>query len=271
MDSSLFLIHYIKSIWTPKRAFQNRKQLSWPQIFIIFLFLTFLMALPVYRYYSSIETFSIQDFFPNAVQLIDEEAVDALSKAEYSNNQLLLEGDSYSMESANGFLEIDRNSEQFPILEENKNAVIFGKDSVLLSDENGSSEIIPYLSNHSFESVDNVDELIDTINQLYTTQKGSLLVWTFTFVIYLFILAAFLFIVFIYAYLLYLMKDFTVSPILSYRESVNLILNLLGIPTMLALVYGFIRFNVLNMLAIQIISLIIILIVSFRQLRTSNK
>lgn len=116
-----------------------------------------------------------------------------------------------------------------------------------------------------------VDELIDTINQLYTTQKGTSLVWTFTFVIYLFILAAFLFIVFIYAYLLYLLKDFTMSSILTYREAVNFILNLLGIPTILSLIYGFIRFNVVNMLAIQIISLIIIFIVSFRQLKTSNK
>ena len=77
--------------------------------------------------------------------------------------------------------------------------------------------------------------------------------------------------VFVYAYLVYIMKDFTLSINMNYKESVNLILNLMGLPTILALIYGFVRFNVVTMLAIQIICLIVILFVSFRQLKIQKQ
>ena len=57
----------------------------------------------------------------------------------------------------------------------------------------------------------------------------------------------------------------------NYKEFVNLILNLMGLPTILALIYGFVRFNVVTMLAIQIICLIVILFVSFRQLKIQKQ
>ena len=58
---------------------------------------------------------------------------------------------------------------------------------------------------------------------------------------------------------------------MNYKESVNLILNRMGLPTILALIYGFVRFNVVTMLAIQIICLIVILLVSFRQLKIQKQ
>ena len=58
---------------------------------------------------------------------------------------------------------------------------------------------------------------------------------------------------------------------MNYKESVNLILNRMGLPTILALIYGFVRFNVVTMLAIQIICLIVILFVSFRQLKIEKQ
>ena len=58
---------------------------------------------------------------------------------------------------------------------------------------------------------------------------------------------------------------------MNYKESVNLILNLMGLPIILALIYGFVRFNVVTMLAIQIICLIVILFVSFRQLKIQKQ
>ena len=58
---------------------------------------------------------------------------------------------------------------------------------------------------------------------------------------------------------------------MNYKESVNLILNRMGLPTILASIYGFVRFNVVTMLAIQIICLIVILFVSFRQLKIQKQ
>lgn len=271
MDTSLFFIKYIKSIGTPKRAFNNRKQLSWPQIIAVFILLTLLMILPVYRHYSTIEVFSIQDFYPNAIQLINDETVDELRRAAFTNDNLFLEGENYSVESANGMVEIGKESSQFPLIEDEENALLFGTESILISDENGSTEIMPYSSNHSLNLVGNPKELIDKLSQIYTIQNGSSIARTFTFVIYLFIVLALLFMVFVYAYLVYIMKDFTLSINMNYKESVNLILNRMGLPTILALIYGFVRFNVVTMLAIQIICLIVILFVSFRQLKIQKQ
>lgn len=271
MNTSPIFINYFKSILTPKRAFNDRKQLSWLQIIIVFFILTLLMVIPVYNYYSAIDVFSIRDFYPNTVLLIDEETIDVLKSSEFSNGNILLEGESYSRESANGLIGIGIESNQFPTIEEDENALLFGTESILISDENGSSEIISYPLNHSLGLVADQEQLVSELSQLYTNQNGSSIAWTFTLVIYLFIVLAFLFMVFVYAYLIYLLKDFTLSSIMNYREAVNLILNLMGIPTIVALVYGFIRFNVITMLAIQIIGLILLLVILYRQTKFQDE
>lgn len=55
------------------------------------------------------------------------------------------------------------------------------------------------------------------------------------------------------------------SSIITYRESVNLVLNLIAIPTILAMIFGFFRFNLITMFGIQVIALIAMLVYLFKQ------
>lgn len=100
---------------------------------------------------------------------------------------------------------------------------------------------------------------------MYTVQFRSEITFTLTVIVYGFILVFSLFIVFLYAFLNKSIKDFSMFSIITYKEAVNLVLNLIALPTITAVVFGFIRFNIILMMAIQVVSLIGLLVILYRQ------
>ncbi|MCD8505902.1 MAG: hypothetical protein LRY37_01830 [Alkalibacterium thalassium] len=151
------------------------------------------------------------------------------------------------------------------------NALLFSQKYFLISDENGQYEEVMYSSDHKLSQVRSKEELVIELSRIYTQENRSSIIWTFSVVVYLFLFLGLFFIVFVYAYLLYLMKDFTLPMIMTYRESVKLILNLLGGPTLLAVAYSFYRFNIFTMLALLIIGLMLQLFILYRQTKFQDE
>lgn len=271
MNTSIFPINYLKSIWTPIKAFENRRQLSWPQMIVIFLLLTFFMIIPVYTHYQHIQYFSIRDFYPGIDKLIDEEMVSVLKQTDYINGEIHPPESNYLKANNQGVIGVGDLRNKADDLEEADTFLLFDTDYFVIGDEQGNVETINYTEDFSLSGVENGEDVLYELSRQYTTQNRDSIVNSFTLVIYLFILVASLFIVFIYAYLLTLMKDFTRSSIHTYKEAVNLILNSLGIPTLLAFFFGFYRFNIVTMVAIQIIGLILMLFVLFKQTKFQDE
>lgn len=259
MNSDQFPINYINSIFPPTKALKNRHQLSWLQMILLFLFMTFLMLLPVFNHYQNVDVFSIEDFYPNVVDMIDDVVLDELQQVEFSEGTLTI-ANPFAIETDQGIVAGGLETSY----EEEANRLIFNTNHFIIDDETGDERVVNYTAQTNF-SFDNKDELVHILSEMYTAQYRGELTFTLTMIIYGFILVFSLFIIFLYAFLIKSMKDFSMSSIITYKEAVNLVMNLIALPTIAAVLFGFIRFNIILMLAIQLVSLIGLLVMLFRQ------
>lgn len=259
MNSDQFPINYIKSTYPPSKALKNRHQLSWPQMILLFFFMTFLMLLPVFNHYQNIDVFSIEDFYPNVVEMIDDVVLDELQQAEFSDGTLTITNP-FAIETDQGVVVGGLET----TYEEVANRLIFDTNHFIIGDETGDERVVNYIEQTSI-NFNNKDELVYSLSEMYTAQYRGEMIFTLTMIVYGFILVFSLFIVFLYAFLIKSMKDFSMSSILTYKEAVNLVLNLIALPTIAAVLFGFVRFNIILMMATQVVSLIGLLVILFRQ------
>jgi maltodextrin utilization protein YvdJ len=100
----------------------------------------------------------------------------------------------------------------------------------------------------------------EALSQQWLDQNRILVVLIFSTVISIIFLAMNLFLVAIAALMFYMTKGSPVTSIETYKESINLILNALSVPTFLAMVYGLYNFDVSLMASLQMIGLVTMLL-----------
>lgn len=79
----IFPINYFKSVGTPTRAFKNRHKLNWFQLIIVLFFLNGLMTIPVTLNYTKLNFIPLEEFYPNAIQIIDEKSTQVIQESKY--------------------------------------------------------------------------------------------------------------------------------------------------------------------------------------------
>src|SRR5699024_37467 len=124
------------------KAFKNRRILNWPQIFFVFLLLTLVMVLPVFKHYHSVELFNLEDFYPKVVDLIDDEAVKALQETTIDNGKLSAI-QPFTIESEAGVISVGWNSNAENISD---TVLSFQENQYVIRDEIGEERIVPYLT-----------------------------------------------------------------------------------------------------------------------------
>ena len=262
MNSDKFPVNFIKSTFPPLKAFQNRQLLSWPQMVFVFLEMTFAMLLPVYNHYQNVEVFSIEDFYPYVVEMIDNQTLEEFESVDLNQGMLTL-SNPFTIEYDQGIIAGNITTKDYSEYEDFPNILLFRSHDFIIRDEAGDERLIPYSEQSTLNPQDK-NGFVQALSQMYTAQYRSEMIFTLTIVVYGFIFLFSLFIVFLYAYLIKSMKDFSMSSIVTYKEAVNFILNLIVFPTIIAVLFGFIRFNLILMMAIQVVSLIGLLIYVFR-------
>lgn len=88
MKTEVFPINYIKSIWTPIKTFTNRFKLSWPNMVVVLIFLNALMTIPVTINFAQMETFPIEELYPNAANILENEELEELNKTTDENGEM---------------------------------------------------------------------------------------------------------------------------------------------------------------------------------------
>lgn len=89
MKKMPFPLNYFNSIATPKRVFKGRKNLSWIQNIVIFIFLNALLMFPVSLYFSQSTNFQLQEIMPHTARLVTDEFATKLQTVEFENGKLI--------------------------------------------------------------------------------------------------------------------------------------------------------------------------------------
>lgn len=274
LKTNVFPLNYVKSIWAPLIAFKNRFKLNWLMIIVVILFLNALMVIPVTLNYAEMDSFPLEEYYPTAGALIDDEVVDELQKVDVSEGEMTIP-EAFHIENEHGEVVGGLSIDELETQVSSPNFIAFQENQLVIAEEGLPTATVLYTRDVSFGEMETQDQVVAEITRQWFNQNRVLIVLIFSFLISTVLLFMLLFLVFGSAFLLYLTKKGHLTTITTYKESVNLILNSIGIPTFVSMLFGIFYFDLYIMVTIQTIGLVIYLIwiwykVQFNDNRLNN-
>lgn len=251
LKTDVFPLNYVKNIWSPLKAFKNRFVLTWPMMIVVIIFLNALMVIPVTLNYAEMESFPFEEYYPIAAsQLIDDQVVDELQTVDVNEGQLSIP-EPFQVENAYGEVVGGLTLDEIESHISSPNFIAFQENQLIIAEEGLPTATVLYTRDVSFGEMETKEEIVEEISHQWFNQNRVLIVLIFSFLISTFLLFMLLFLVFGSSFLLYLTKKGSLTTIKTYKESVNLILNSLAVPTFLAMLFGLFYFDLYIMVTIQ--------------------
>ncbi|MCI6736419.1 MAG: DUF1189 domain-containing protein [Aerococcus urinaeequi] len=251
MKTDVFPLNYAKNIWSPLKAFKNRFVLTWPMMIVVIIFLNALMVIPVTLNYAEMESFPLEEYYPIAAsQLVDDQVLDEIQTVVVNEGQLSIP-EPFQVENAYGEVVGGLSLDEIENHISSPNFIAFQENQLIIAEEGLPTATVLYTRDVSFGEMETKEEIVEEISRQWFNQNRVLIVLIFSFLISTFLLFMLLFLVFGSSFLLYLTKKGSLTTIKTYKESVNLILNSLAVPTFLAMLFGLFYFELYIMVTIQ--------------------
>lgn len=260
LKTDIFPLNYLKNIWTPLTAFKNRFELNWLMSVAIMVFLNALLVIPVTLNYAEIESFPLEDYYPNAVEMIDKQAVEELKQQSFQEGELIINR-SFRIKNEFGEIVGGLSKEEREEVVQLDNFIAFDKNQFIIGEEGLPTATVLYTKDFTLEGVEDEESVVTELSRQWLNQNRVLIVLFFSLLIAIILFFMLVFLVFGSALLLYFTRKGKLTTIETYKESVNLILNSLGVPTLAALAFGLIHFDLYLMVTIQTMGLVIYLFV----------
>lgn len=251
LKTDVFPLNYVKNIWSPLKAFKNRFVLTWPMMIVVIIFLNALMVIPVTLNYAEMESFPLEEYYPIAAsQLVDDQVLDEIQTVVVKEGQLSIP-EPFQVENAYGEVVGGLSLDEIENHISSPNFIAFQENQLIIAEEGLPTATVLYTRDVSFGEMETKEEIVEEISRQWFNQNRVLIVLIFSFLISTFLLFMLLFLVFGSSFLLYLTKKGSLTTIKTYKESVNLILNSLAVPTFLAMLFGLFYFELYIMVTIQ--------------------
>lgn len=276
--SEPFLMQYFKSIITPTNVFKGKNLLTWPKMIFLFIFLIACMMMPTSIQMAKLTNFPFEFLFPQTAELITDDFAKSLSSKQVKNGKLVGIDSQYTEETGGNVIAIDKDNkyqmtgeDQTIAIKGYENAIVFKEDYAVIAEENGFGFQLYYPMNeekYPFK-IENKEDVLRYIGTLWYVQNKA-----FLLPILLLLLAGvytamnvvqFLFM----SLVLWLTKKSNITDIRTFKEAATIVLNAAGLPTILAVIYGFIQFDVATFIMIQ--GLGTVLMIAFALFRTGFK
>lgn len=268
LRTDIFPINYFKSIWTPLRAFKNRHELSWWNIIFILILLNAFMTIPVTINFARVDTLPLEDVHPTIIQHIEKETIKELQQAEYSNGAMFFK-EPFVIEQKNGLIAGGLSLEELDELNGN-NALLFQENQYLIREKDMPDITVLYTRDFSLADMETSTEVVNELSRQWFNQNRIFVVLIFSLMISAFLLVMLVLLVFGSALFLYFTKNSPVTSITTYKESVNLLVNTLALPTIISMVYGIFTFDIIMMITLQTVGLIVMLFVIFYKIQFND-
>lgn len=251
LKTDVFPLNYVKNIWSPLKAFKNRFVLTWPMMIVVIIFLNALMVIPVTLNYAEMESFPLEEYYPIAAsQLVDDQVLDEIQTVVVNEGQLSIP-EPFQVENAYGEVVGGLSLDEIENHISSPNFIAFQENQLIIAEEGLPTATVLYTRDVAFGEMETKEEIVEEISRQWFNQNRVLIVLIFSFLISTFLLFMLLFLVFGSSFLLYLTKKGSLTTIKTYKESVNLILNSLAVPTFLAMLFGLFYFELYIMVTIQ--------------------
>ena len=262
MQNKSFPINYFNSVLTPVKNFIGRKQLSWPKLLFVILFLNGIMMIPIVINFTQTEAIQLKSTFPAIYDLIDEDVVDSLNQTTSEKGQVTFT-EPFILEKEVGIVLGGVDEQEIEEALEMTNALVFAEDRFYLKEGDLPVSEITYTADVQLNGWQTVDDLQAEINLQWFQYNRGFIVATYSFMITGMLLMMNLLLVFGAAFFIRLAGRSAMIEINTYKESVNLILNAMGIPVLLAFLLGLVMPDISMIMSVQTFGLVVMLVLIY--------
>lgn len=262
MQNKSFPINYFNSVLTPVKNFIGRKQLSWPKLLFVILFLNGIMMIPIVMNFTQTEAIQLKSTFPAIYDLIDEDVVDSLNQTTSEKGQVTFT-EPFILEKEVGIVLGGVDEQEIEEALEMTNALVFAEDRFYLKEGDLPVSEITYTADVQLNGWQTVDDLQAEINRQWFQYNRVFIVATYSFMITGMLLMMNLLLVFGAAFFIRLAGRSAMIEIDTYKESVNLILNAMGIPVLLAFLLGLVMPDISMIMSVQTFGLVVMLVLIY--------
>ncbi|WP_071130255.1 hypothetical protein [Enterococcus timonensis] len=267
-----FPLNYFSACFPPKTIFAKRGQLNWLQNVVILIFLAAVMVIPVTHFYTNtMKQFPMTNFLPEATTFLNDSAAEKVSTLTINDNEMLESDSVVFNQDDNGAIGTNLDQE---VMENAPSTVSFNTDDWQITSSSG--EIIytmKYMPDFakSVSEVQTADDLKNFLEaQFYQSNRPTLILsnsWGLGLVMFLMTSA----IVFGGGFFLWLTRKSKLSDIHSYKESVNLMLNIFGLPTLVAAIISLFSFDFSWLIGVQTFGGVFMLLAVWAQTKFKDK
>lgn len=250
-----FPFNYFANIVTPKRVFLGRKALTKVQLFVIFIFITALALVPVTVNMARSTNFQLAEIMPEMFKQLDHDTLMAIQGADFKEGRLAVEGS--QMINSKGSVGFNLSDDEMTRL---SSGINFGETAMFLKDKSGYEFTVNYTKDFNPAVFTSIEELKQGISSQWLTQNKAFVAFTMMLMSASLILVSNIILVVGGAFFVWVTKKNHLSSIKTYQESLNLILNGLGLSTVLGMVVGLISFDMTLVLSIQSFGLVLMLL-----------
>lgn len=220
------------------------------------------MIIPTTINFTKMEAISLDYFYPNVVEIIDDSMVDELASIGSTNGKLSFE-DSFIFKNNKGVLAGGISAEEEKKILKEETFLLMEESQFVIKEENKPTSTIFYTKDFTLEDVQTKEDVINEFSHQWFVHNKVLIVLIFTLIISFIQLIMLVMIIFGSAFFLYLTKKSRITSIKTFKEATNLIVNLAGLPTIIAMIYGLINYDVAWMSMIQTTGLVIMLLIVY--------
>ncbi|MBP1040747.1 DUF1189 domain-containing protein [Vagococcus sp. BWB3-3] len=250
-----FPFSYFANIVTPRRVFLGRKSLTKFQLVVIFIFITALALIPVTVNMARSTNFQLAEIMPDMFKQVDHDTLMTIQAAGFKDGQLAVEGS--QMINSRGTIGVNLSEDQFKSV---KSGISFGETAMILKDASGYEFKVSYTKDFNPQDFTTVEELKQGISSQWLKQNKAFVAFTMMLMSASLILVSNVILIVGGGFFVWLTKKNHLSSIKTYQESLNLVLNGLGLSTMLGMVVGLISFDMTLVLSIQSFGLVLMLL-----------
>lgn len=244
-----FPFNYFASLAGPKRLFAGRKELSWPKFFLVLVFLVSFMTIPITLYYANQVTAIPSQQFLAVNQMMDQAGVEKFSHLRVVNGELKGK-EAIIFENQELIVGVD-----LPKSVQQKGTFINFEKTQWHIQQQDNGQTRSYTMNYgpSFTPAmsQTPQEFEQFLEEQFYLSNRPVIILSYSLSLGFILLVMTIMILFGASLFLWMTRKSRFSSIQTFKESANLMLNVLGVGSILAAVVGFVHFDLILMLGIQ--------------------
>lgn len=249
--AQVYPINYFITAFSAVKSFTQRQYLKHWQKLVVMILLASLMMIPLSFQLGRTTGADLTNYVPEVMDYIDESVVQELNTLDNSGTDLMITEEKIIKENDELIIGLAPSTEAAETLLSDRGGIIYTSDQTIFGEDSSSLFYQPYTGDKAMNEVEDVGSLKTLMSQQWFWSNRTSIVLTNYIQLSALIIVSLLLLVLGSSFFLSFMRKNDMYDINTYSEALTIVLNCLGLPTLIAMVIGLISGNPTTMLTVQ--------------------